>query len=272
MSDPSSTSVQVRCVQLSPLIGAVAENLDAIDVELESAVAAGVGLLVLPELATCGYSMTPGEARAAALPADGPVVRRWTELLRGSATSAVIGFCEDGGEVLHNSAVALVPGADPVVYRKLHLWDTEKLLFEPGEETPPIVRTPVGSVGVIICYDLEFPELPRTLALAGAEVLAVPANWPLRPRPDGERPHEVIHAMAAAQASGIVVACCDRSGEERGTAWIEGTTVVGADGWPVGELDSAHRLDAHLSLPSGRRSISDRNHLFEDRRPEFYRL
>ncbi|MGO1975488.1 MAG: nitrilase-related carbon-nitrogen hydrolase [Propionibacteriaceae bacterium] len=263
-------TARIRCAQLSPEIDASAANLAAIDHEIEQAVADGVGLLVLPELATCGYSMTPAEARAAALPADDRVLRRWAELLAGSQTSAVIGFCEAGDEVLYNSAAALVPGAEPVIYRKLHLWDTEKLIFAPGQEVPPIVHTPVGALGVIICYDLEFPEVPRALALEGAELIAVPANWPLRPRPAGERPHEVIHAMAAAQASGVVIACCDRSGDERGTSWTEGTTVVGPEGWPVGELTVTGCLDACVSLPAQRRSISARNHLFQDRRPEFY--
>lgn len=265
-----SRTVRIRCVQLSPRIGAVAENLAAIERELESAAADGVELLVLPELATCGYAMTPEEARAAALPADDPVFGRWGELLAGSRTTAVVGFCEDGGAVLHNSAVAIVPGMDPVVYRKLHLWDTEKLIFTPGDARPPVLQTPFGALGVIICYDLEFPELPRSLALEGAEILAVPTNWPMRDKPEGERPQEVIHAMAAAQASAIAIACCDRTGEERGVSWTEGTTVVGADGWPSGGPGPDGRLDVEVALDAGRRRISERNDLFGDRRPELY--
>jgi len=262
--------VRIRCAQLSPRIGAVADNLASIELELSQAASDGIDLLVLPELATCGYALTAEEARAAALPADSAVLRRWSEMLAGTRTTMVVGFCEDGGEVLYNSAAAIVPGADPVVYRKLHLWDTEKLIFEPGEERPPVLQTPAGPLGVIICYDLEFPELPRTLALEGAEIIAVPTNWPWRPKPEGERPQEVIHAMAAAQASAIVIACCDRSGDERGTSWTEGTTVVGADGWPIGEAGPDGRLDAETELSPQRRRISERNDLFEDRRPDLY--
>jgi len=276
--------IRVRCAQLSPRIGDAEGNLEAIETELRLAVEDGVGLLVLPELATSGYALTPQEAREVALTADAPIFRRWLGLLEGSGTTAVLGFCErdpadskagsDSADVVYNSAVLLTAGAEPVVYRKLHLWDTEKLVFTPGSAAPPIVQTPVGAVGVVICYDIEFPELPRTLALAGAEIVAVPTNWPRRRRPEGEHPHEVVHAMAAAQASGIVIACCDRSGPERGVDWTEGTAIIGADGWPVGRLDGGHRLDAELALipAAERRRISERNDLFGDRRPEFYRL
>ena len=61
--------------------------------------------------------------------------------------------------------------------------------------------TPAGRIGVLVCYDVEFPEMPRTLALAGAELICVPTNWPYVERPDGERRREVIdrHGRGAGQ-------------------------------------------------------------------------
>ncbi|MCL2804127.1 MAG: carbon-nitrogen hydrolase [Micrococcales bacterium] len=257
-------------MQLSPKIADVAANLAAIAQELERAARDQVELLVLPELATCGYSMTPKEARACSLAVEDEVLQGWSELLAGSNTTAVIGFCENAGEVLYNSAAVIVPGAAPVAYRKLHLWDTEKLIFAPGTNEPPVLQTPAGALAVIICYDLEFPEIPRSVALRGAEILAVPTNWPMRTKPEGERPQEIIHAMAAAQASGIIIACCDRAGDERGVSWTEGTSVVDTDGWPSGGPGPDGRLDVEAVLSSRRRQIGERNDLFADRRPEFY--
>lgn len=262
--------MRIRCSQISPVIGAVADNVASIERELADAVADGVDLVVLPELATSGYALTPAEARTAAWQADHPVFTRWRQILADTGTSAVVGFCEDGGGVLFNSAVMIVPGVAPTIYRKLHLWDTEKLIFTPGDERPPVVETPIGNLAAVICYDLEFPELPRSLALAGADIIAVPTNWPVRERPEGEHPHEVIHAMAAAQASGVVIATCDRAGDERGTTWTQGSTVVGADGWPRGRVDARSRLDAVVELAHDRHQISPRNHLIEDRRPDLY--
>ena len=72
----------------------------------------------------------------------------------------------------------------------------------------------------------EFPELTRSLALAGTQLLLVPTNWPLVPRPEGERPPEVVIGMAAARVNRMAVACADRVGLERGQDWTGGTTIV----------------------------------------------
>jgi len=270
---PNPRTIQVRCTQLSPIIGDLDGNLRRIDTEIAHAVRDGIDLLVLPELATSGYNLTETEAREAAWAADGAELGGLAEQLRGSGTTVVFGFPELAAGSLYNSAAILTPDSPPVVYRKLHLWNTEKLIFTPGEDLPPVVETPAGRLAAIVCYDLEFPELPRTVALAGAEILAVPTNWPLHEQPSDERAAEVIHAMAAAQASGMIVACCDRAGEERGVSWMQGTSIVAADGWPVrASLDEDQRLDAALVLDPGRHQTSERNHHFLDRRPELYRV
>ena len=107
-------------------------------------------------------------------------------------------------------------------------------------------------IGVAICYDLEFPEVTRRLALAGAELIAVPTNWPLVDRPPGERPPEVVIAMAAARVNRVAIACCDRAGTERGQRWTEGPTIIAADGWPVADAgagEGAATADVDLARP-----------------------
>src|SRR5439155_16163652 len=137
------------------------------------------------------------------------------------------------------------------VYRKTHLWDREKLVFEPGREPPPVLDTRHGRIGVLVCYDLEFPELTRSLALRGTELLLVPTNWPLVPRPEGERPPEVIVAMAAARTNRMFVACCDRDGVERGQEWTAGSVVIDECGWVVATVEEASAA-ADLDLPRAR--------------------
>ena len=83
-----------------------------------------------------------------------------------------------------------------------------------------------GRIGVIVCYDLEFPEWTRAAALRGAELLCVPTNWPLEPRPAGERPMEVLRAMVTAATNRMAVAVCDRCGPERGVDWVAGTAIA----------------------------------------------
>lgn len=262
-------TIRVRCLEFAPTVGHLSENLRSIEGAIRDAVGAGVRLLVLPELVTSGYYMTADEARACALERDSAVFSRWATLLPPDSV-VVAGFVERDRDVLYNSAAVVTSRGATTVYRKTHLWDAEADIFRPGELAPPVVDTPVGRLGVLICYDLEFPEMPRRLALAGADVLVVPTNWPLVPRPDGEHPPEVIQAMAAARASSIPILCSDRRGAERGHAWTEGTAVIGSDGWLIGRKTEDGVLDVELSLSPSRTKIGERNDVFRDRRPELY--
>ena len=159
------------------------------------------------------------------------------------------------------------------VYRKIHLWDEEKRWFAPGTDAPAVVATSVGRLGVLICYDLEFPEMVRSLAIRGVEVIAVPTNWPLSPRPAGERPPEITHAMSAARISRVFVACCGRVGTERGVEWTGGSCVVDVDGWVLAERAErdAGSIQADVIIGRARdKALSERNDVLGDRRPELH--
>lgn len=261
--------VRVRCHELAPVIGDPEGNLAAIGDAVHAAMDAGIELLVLPELATSGYFLTPDEARASALPASSEVFSGWASELSPRSV-LVVGFCELDGQALFNSAAVLTADGVLAVYRKAHLWDAEQELFTPGDAPPVVLDSPVGRLGTLICYDLEFPEMPRRLALDGAEIIAVPTNWPVVPRPLREHAPEVVQAMAAARASQVAITCCDRRGEERGETWTRGTVVVGPDGWPLGEKDHDGRLDVTVELRMNRFDIGPRNHVHRDRRPQLY--
>jgi predicted amidohydrolase len=124
---------------------------------------------------------------------------------------------------------------------------------------------------VLICYDAEFPELTRTVALDGAELLAVPTNWPLVERPPDERPPEALIAQATARVNRICIACCDRTGTERGQEWTAGTCIFDADGWVVAEQGEAGMARAELDLAASRdKRVAGTADAFADRRPEIY--
>ena len=266
---------RVACQQLAPVLGDLSGNAARAQAAIDTAIAAGAEVVVLPELCTSGYMFAdPGEAAAAAITRTDPILAGWRHAAERSGAVVAGGFCERGDDGrVYNSAVAFpaTPGSEPVFYRKLHLWDREKLVFTPGSVLPPVFGTGVGRASLIICYDLEFPELTRALALAGTQLLLVPTNWPAVPRPDGERPPEAVIAMAAARTNRMAIAIADRCGTERGQAWTQGTTIIGADGWVaaesrepgmlIGEVDCDAALDKRLT---------DQAHLFDDRRPEFY--
>lgn len=227
---------------------------------------------MLPELATSGYLFADrAEAAAASLTRDDPV---WDDLASALPPNAVvvIGYAErDAGGRLFNSAAVLSRDRRLGDYRKAHLWGGEALLFETGDAAGAVIDTPVGRLGVSICYDNEFPEVPRRLALAGAEVLALPVNWPLVPRPAGEHPPETIQAMASARSSRIATVIADRRGSERGVEWTGGTAVIDEDGWIAGLPEADGTAIATLVLrPAGDKSLPPHNDLFADRRPDLY--
>jgi predicted amidohydrolase len=236
------------------------------------------GITVLPELMSSGYVFdSPDEARSCAEPADGPTVSEWTADAASYGIVMVGGFAELGedGEP-YNSAAVVGPDGLLAVYRKTHLWDREKLWFKPGGEPAPVVETPFGKIGVAVCYDLYFPELTRGLALAGADVIVVPANLPLFPRPKGERPVEIALAQATAHVNKVWVAVCDRAGQEpeRGVHWTGASCIVDPDGWlaagPVEDYGIGV-LDAECDLAQARQKAwGERNDVVGDLRPELY--
>ena len=205
-----TTAVKVACCQIAPKIGEVEANRASCRAAAERAAAAGARIVILPELAVSGYVFADeAEARALAEPVGGPATREWADLAGRLGITLVGGLCEIGADGrLYNSAVITRGGEIQAVYRKAHLWDAEKLIFTPGSEEPPVVEAEGARIAVMICYDLEFPEWVRLPALAGAQLLCVPANWPAMPGPvpAGERPMEVVKAQAAAAVNRMFVA------------------------------------------------------------------
>lgn len=265
----TTRALLAAALEVDVRLGDVDGNLGRIRAALERGVATGAKLVVLPELATSGYVFADiAEAAACALNRDDPRIDALRDALPPSAVT-VLGYLEGDGEKLYNSAVVLTRDAVIGHYRKAHLWDREREIFDVGDSAGAIFDTPVGRVAVAICYDNEFPEVPRGLALEGADVLALPVNWPLVPRPDGEHAPEVVQAMASARASRLPTVIADRVGSERGVAWTGGTTVIDGDGWIAAVPDDGIAL-ADLRLTPGDKSLSERNDLFGDRRSDLY--
>ncbi|HEY7073769.1 MAG TPA: nitrilase-related carbon-nitrogen hydrolase [Solirubrobacteraceae bacterium] len=264
---------RIAVQQLAPVLGDLDRNRALALAAIREALEAGADVVVLPELITSGYVFSsPDEAAEAAIGADHELLREWAEEARRADAVVVGGFCERGDDGrLYNSAALVDAAGLRAVYRKLHLWDHEKLLFAPGTAPPPVLETRVGRVGVLICYDLEFPELTRWAALAGAQLLAVPTNWPLVPRPDGERPPEALIAMAAARVNRMAIACADRLGTERGVEWTGGATIVGVDGWVAAERRDTGLLVADVDLAEAlEKRLTEHADAFGDRRPDIY--
>jgi predicted amidohydrolase len=268
--------IRVACLQLAPRIGDTEYNRTLSAARIRDAAAQGAQVIVLPELMQSGYLFSDlREALDHAESLSGPTVTLWAQLARALEVVVVAGFCERlNDHQVANSAVLIQPEGLISLYRKAHLWDAEKLIFTPGNQPPPVVQTRFGRIGMLICYDLEFPEWVRLPALAGAELLCAPVNWPDAPRPAGERPAEVVRVQANAAVNRMFIATCDRYARERSVDWVGGSVIVDPDGYPVAggsSLQAEQVLWADLDLAKARdKSISPHNHVHRDRRPSLY--
>jgi predicted amidohydrolase len=268
--------VEVAACQVSLRVGEVGPNRAAAMEAVRAAAAAGARIIVLPELTPSGYVFeSPDEARSLAEPADGPTVTGWAAEAARLGVIIIGGFCELGQDgLLYNSAVLTDPGGVRSVYRKVHLWDAESDFFATGSAPPPVVDTQYGRIAMMICYDVEFPEWVRQPALAGADLLAVPTNWPAEPVPPGERPIVVANVQAAAFANHMFIAAACRVGAERGVSWVGGSLIAGPHGYPLaGPAGAADPevLVAGCDLRTARsKATSARNDPHRDRRPALY--
>ncbi|WP_174777115.1 nitrilase-related carbon-nitrogen hydrolase [Cryobacterium sp. TMT1-2-2] len=272
----AGSPVRVGCCQISVTVGETLGNRARVRAAIEAAANAGARIIVLPELANSGYMFANlAELRTVAESATGPSVREWELLAQERDLVIVAGFAEAGDDgLIYNSAVLVDQTGLRAVYRKVHLWDHEKgNLFTAGSAAPPVVDTAWGRIGVAICYDLEFPEWVRSAALDGAELLCCPVNWPLYPRPAGERPSEIVKVQANAAVNRMFIAVADRTGLERGQHWLGGSVIVDADGFPLTRitLGDETMLLADINLAKARaKGISARNDVHADRRPSLY--
>ncbi|QAY86995.1 nitrilase family protein [Pseudomonas arsenicoxydans] len=272
----SVKNTMVACCQVAPKIGDLAYNRTLSERVIRSAALQGARVVVLPELVQSGYVFADrNEALSLSETADGPALTLWKALAKELDIIVVGGFCErlDGDELANSAAMIDAQGLR-AVYRKAHLWDAEKDIFSPGNDAPPVIETVHGRIGMLICYDLEFPEWVRLPALAGADLLCAPVNWPDGPRPPTERPAEVVRVQANASINRMFIAACDRHGHERGVGWVQGSVIVDADGYPLAgpaEQGGEQMLLATLNLSEARnKRISARNDLHQDRRQGLY--
>jgi predicted amidohydrolase len=275
----SSTAVDtvIACAQLAPVLGELDGNRARAAQAIAAAARSGARLVVLPELVNTGYALADdAQAREFGEPSDGPTISGWQALCEAHGIVIIGGFCElDPFGRARNSAAIVCPGTQVTVYRKTHLWDREQLTFTAGEQAPPVADTPFGRVGVAICYDAFFPEVMRGLAVAGAELIAVPMNSPLTGAPTEPLAVEIVLALAAANVNRVIVAQADRCGPERGIDWAGATVICDPDGrlaaGPLPDRTRTGLLTARLSLADARdKRIGLRNDVIADRRLDLY--
>lgn len=167
----------LACGQFAPAAGQLQDNTERIRSFAREAAARGASVLVLPELCLCGYPPAD-RARAWAVRAEGPEMARVFETARESSIALCLGFAElsPDGTLYNSSAYVDRTGALRSVYRKVHLWVTEKEWARPGSGFQAMTDGGL-SVGMWICYDTRFPEAARAVARAGGRLALVGSAW-----------------------------------------------------------------------------------------------
>lgn len=268
-------TVTVAVGQIGAQLADVEANLATCLDAAESAADLGAKLLVLPELALSGYMFeSRQEAEDLAIIPEG---REMVELQQAAARTGValvVGLVERDGSALYNAAVLVEPSRRVSGYRKMHLPTLGGDRFlDPGNDSEPVVvETDVGRIGLAICYDLRFPESARSLALAGADLIAQPSNWP----PEAWMLADHFAPVRACE-NRVFVAIANRCDVERGVHFMGRSQIVDPSGQVLvdagddenlvtAEIDVDQARDKSIVVKPGEYEV----HLFRDRRPDLY--
>lgn len=256
-------------------LGDVAGNLERCVRVLGLAAQAGVELTVFPECALSGYVFDDvASALSASVRLDGPEFEAISEACASAGQYAVVGFLEQQDTAVYNSAALVGPNGIVGCYRKCHLpcLGVDRFVERGDGARPAVFETPLGRIGIAICYDIRFPETARLLALAGAELIVQPSNWP---------PEAVMLAdhfvRVRANENRVFVALANRCDVEAGVDFIGRSQIVGPAGdvraaaereetLLVANVDLAEARDKRIVNEPGVYEVS----LFEDRRPDLY--
>jgi 5-aminopentanamidase len=171
-------------LQMRTVLGDVSANLTKIEAVAQNAAYGGANLLIVPELALTGYG-AGGAHLTFAESANGTSMTALGGMARREGIAIVAGFSELEGAVCYNSVLFTTGFGTDVIYRKTNLYaQYEQAWFEPAPLSSIIVEHGGVKIGFLICYDVEFSENVRRLALAGAELIVVPTALPAGPSAD----------------------------------------------------------------------------------------
>jgi predicted amidohydrolase len=265
---------RVAAVQMDVHIGENAKNAARIVEKLGIAAGEGAEFIVFPECATSGYCFDSVDAAMPYAEADdGAFVGEFSAACHRAGVTGIAGFLERHGDAISNSAVLATPDGVARVYRKTHLPTLGiDRYVAPGSELP-VYDTPVGKVGILICYDVRFPEAARSLGLRGVDIIAVPTNWPV-----GAESSPDFITRARAWESRVFVVAANRVGVERGRKFIGRSQVVSPNGGVLLEAgrDDEAILYCDIDVSDARQKAIVHEpgeweiDITADRRPELY--
>jgi predicted amidohydrolase len=260
--------MRIAVLQVAPVTEGAPEALDALDSAAADAAGAGARVLVAPEMFLSGYAIGADAVAAAAEPADGPSLRRAAAIARARGVALCFGFplANPGGAPFNAAALIGADGALRATYAKTHLYGAvDRAQFAAGPALSPVVDLDGFATGLAICYDIEFPELTRAAALAGADLILVPtANM----QPFTSVCERIVPARA--EENRVCIAYANYAGEEPGFTYCGRSVIAGPDGVAMARAGDGPALilaDLDRAALAAARAAVD---YLPDRRPELY--
>jgi predicted amidohydrolase len=227
----------------------------------------GADLLLLPEMYLSGYNIGLANAKAAAITTDGEAMARAGKIAETNGIALAFGYPELVGEDVANSVVLIGPNGKVLLnYRKSHLFgDTDRGMFKSVGSEFALAELGGFKIGFLICYDIEFPEPARCVALAGADILLVPTAQMV--------PYEQVarHVIPArAYENQMYVAYANHSGSDDGFDYIGLSSICGPDGAVLAAAGTGEEIIYAVCDAAHQAAVRKADTLIADRRPELY--
>jgi predicted amidohydrolase len=263
--------LKIAYAQTNPVFGEVKANVEEA-MDLIQRVEADI--VVLPELFNTSYSFLNREEvkRLAEVIPDGYTSRILLEESERQKKTIIAGLAERAGEALYNTAILFSKGKLLGLYRKIHLFNREKVLFNRGDTQPKVFTVDGVRISMLICFDWLFPEIWRVLALKGAEIIAHPSNLVL--------PNYCQIAMLARSFENhIYTITANRVGEEKrgeyhlrytGRSQIVSPRMDILASAPEDQVE-CKAVEVNINLARNKK-VTELNDIFKDRRPKFYKF
>ena len=258
---------RIALAQLAPSLFDKERNLAKAEEALSTAASGGAAAILFPELYLTGYSLG-ARAVEMAEPDDGPSLQRVADLASKYRIAVLMGYpaLHPNGQQAYDAVIIVDQnGRAAGIYHKTHLFHAETGWFVAGER-PMIVDFGLGRVGVLVCYDLEFPEAVRDLALRGAQWIAT-CTGNMVPNQHLQE----IYVQARAAENRLWVAAANRIGREAEIDFFGGSAVADPHGQLIIQADGRERIvfaDIDLKRAGEARLNAD---YLADRRPDLYR-
>ncbi len=257
----------IALLQHAPVPNDLPAAIKRLDAAAADAAKAGCSLLIVPEASITGYNIPPATMHAVALEANGTTTAEIAAICTQHQIAITYGFAEIDGDNYYNCVQIIDSnGQTAGKYRKTHLWgDLDRALFTAGADLSPLIEIDGWKIGLLICYDIEFPECARRLALEGADLIITPTGLMQPWREVAER---VVPTRA--YENQLYIAYANYCGNEADLTYEGRSCIVGPDG---NDLARAAQHPALLTATLTRSAIDDARTALpyhRDRRPELY--